>query len=351
MVFRPLSPLVLAVAVLAFSACASPYERGERLYRQGDPGGAIAEWRAVPESHHDYGRTYARLELVQAELERALDRYEKRAEFFESRDRLAEAVLYYRLAVKFDPSRTQILDHIQILYRQLRQREAQERSSLTEALRALELRQAAQHAETLEKLNPFDPAIQIDVREVRAKIGAEVLRHMVEGERAFAANDRGAARDSFSEVLALEPDNEAARGYLRVLRNAESLGDRSKPYPLPRSISREEILAEGYFGAAEAARERGEHFLALEGYLAALRVNEKHDGARRRLFELRRALKPRVDRLYREGKQYYEEEDLHNALLKWNHALLIDPGDMRTRESAERARRILSRLEELAGGA
>jgi tetratricopeptide (TPR) repeat protein len=337
--------------VLVFSACASPYERGERLYRQGDPGGAMAEWRAVRESHRDYGRTLARLELVQAELERTLDRYEKRAEFFESQDRLAEAVLYYRLAVKFDPSRKQILDHIQILYRQLRQREAEARSGLTEALGALELRQAARHANTLEKLNPFDPAIQIDVRQVRAKIRVEVSRHMVEGERAFAANDRAAARESFSEVLALEPNNEAARGYLQVMHDAENLEERGKLPPPPRSISHENILAEGHFGTAEKARERGEYFLALEGYLAALRVNEKHGGARRRLAELRRALKPQVNRLYRQGKQYYEEEDLHNALLKWDQALLIDPSDTRTRESAERARRILSRLEELAGGA
>lgn len=350
MVSRPVPPLHLVVAVLAFSACASSYEHGDRLYRQGDPGGAIAAWRAVPESHRDYGRTHARLELVQAELEQALDRYEKRAEFFESRDRLAEAVLYYRLAVKFDPSRTQILDHIQVLYRELRRREARERSDLAEALVALDLPKAAQHAETLEKLNPFDPAIQIDVRQVREKISIEVLRHLVEGERAFAANDRSAAREAFSEVLALEPDNDAARGHLKVLRDAESLGERGKLYPL-RSISREEILAEGHFGAAEAARERGDEFLALEEYVRALRVNGKHDGARRRLAELRSALEPMVDRLYREGKQYYEEEDLHNALLKWNHALLIDPDDTRTRESAERARRILSRLEELDGGA
>jgi tetratricopeptide (TPR) repeat protein len=350
MASRRHSPFVLTVAVLAFSGCASSYERGERLYRQGDPGGAVVEWRAVPESHRDYARTSARIERVQAELERALDRYEKRAEFFEGQDRLAEAVLYYRLAVKFDPSRTKILDHIQILYRQLRQREAEKHSGLAEALRELDLRKAAQHAETLEKLNPFDPAIQIDVRQVRAMIRVEVLRNMVEGERAFAANDRVAARESFSEVLALEPENEAARGYLRVLRDAERLGERGKLYPL-RSISREEILAEGHFGAAEAARERGEHFLALEEYVAALRVNQEHAGARRRLAELRLELKPQVDRLYREGKQYYEEDDLHNALLRWKQVLLIDPGDTRTRENAERARRILSRLEELAGGA
>jgi tetratricopeptide (TPR) repeat protein len=340
---RPLSARVVAVAALAFAACVTPYERGERLYRQGDPGGAIDQWQAVPESNADHRDARERLVLVQVELERALDRYEKRAEFFESQDRLAEAVLYYRLAVKFDPSRTQILDHVQIVYRQLHRREAEERAGLTEALRALDLRRAAQYAETLEKLNPFDPAIQIDVGQVRAEIGVEVSRHMLEGERAFAAGDRAAARRSFGEVLALEPDNEAARGYVKVMQDAQLS-------PWPRSTSRKAAAAVGHFDAAEAARERGEHFLALAEYEAALKENAKHAAARRRQAELRSEMKPRVDRLYREGKQYYEEEDLQNALLKWDQALLIDPEDTRTSESAERARRILIRLDELAGG-
>ena len=122
-----------------------------------------------------------------------------------------------------------------------------------------------------------------------------------------------------------------------------------KPSPI-RSISTEEILAEGHYRAAQPAEDGEELFRALSEYLAALRVNSRHQGARRGLTNLRRQLAPRVAGLYQAGERYFLDEDLHNALRVWRQLLLIEPNHPQALENVERAERILQRLEEIQSG-
>ena len=330
--------------------CASALDRGESLYRQGDVRGALEVWRAVPQDSNEYGRVQARLEIVEAEFARMLQRYAKRAAFFESEGRIAEALLYYRLAYNMDPGRQDLLEHVQALARQLREAEGEQTAGLRAALEAGDLKRASTHAETLERLNPFDPAVQLEVRQVRAESGARVLKHLALGEQAYAAGEREAARAAFQRVLELDPRNEAALGYLSYLKPFEELEAARTMPPPPASISQEEILAEGHYRSATEAERSGEHFWAIAEYEAAIRINPRHRAARRSLAKLRESLKPRVDELYQLGKRYFQEEDLHNALRAWRRALAIDPKDQRTRENVERAEKMLARLEEIQTG-
>ena len=350
-VLRALSALVL----IASLGCAGAYERGDRLYSQGDVGGALAAWRDIPPSSPEYPRAHARLETIEAELASSLARYEKRAEFYEDEGRLAEAVLYYRLALKLDPDRPQTLARTQSLYRELRTKETEERAKLSAALAAGSLREANESAERLQRLDPFDPAIQIELRQVRAETGAQVLRFLEEGKRAYALGDRGGARTAFEHVLELDHENEAALGYLSYIKRydqevAEQAEERRKPSngaPPPPTVSSEEILAEGRFRSGQRAEEQGDPFRAIQEYKAALRIEKNHAGASRRLNGLRQELAPKVPALYEQGKRYFQDEDLEKALVVWRNALLIAPDDQRTKENVDRAERILSRLEEI----
>jgi tetratricopeptide (TPR) repeat protein len=337
-------------------ACAQAYDRGEKLYSQGDVGGALAVWRSVPESSREYPRAHARLETLEAELASSLQRYEKRAQFFESEGRLAEAVLYYRLALKLDPDRPQTLDRVQKLFRDLHAQEDAERKRLAAALAGGNLRQANESAEKLSRLDPFDPAIQIEVRQVYAETGAQVLRSLEDGKRAYALGDRAGARAAFERALELDPENEAALGYLsyikrydqQVAEEDQQRRAKSSPgAPPPPTLSSQEILAEGHYRAGQQAEEAGEPYRALEEYIEALRIDDKHTGARRQLGSLRQELAPRVPALYEQGKRYFQDEDLEQALAVWREALLIAPDDQRTKENVDRAERILSRLEEI----
>lgn len=339
---------VAAAAALAASlGCAGPLERGERLYRQGDLAGARQIWRGVPASHGDHAEVQKRLEVADAEFERALLRYEKQAAFFESEDRLAESILYYRLAYNLDRSRTGLLDRTQYLARELASREQAEREGLEQALRANDLETASRHATNLARLNPFDPALQTDVREVRAGIGQQVEKHLERGKTAYAAGQRDAARGEFMTVLALDPRNETALGYLSYIHRFDQLETNRALPPPPGAVSRKEIVAEGHFRSAQQAEAAGEPFWAIAEYEAALSVDPEHRAARRSLTRLRKSMRPQTEELYALGKRYFQDEDLHNALRAWRRVLLIDPNDARTREHIERAERMLSRLEEI----
>jgi tetratricopeptide (TPR) repeat protein len=333
------------------TACAGPYTRGERLYRQGDLRGALEVWNAVPVGTDP--RVDERLPEVEAEFQRLLRRYEKRAEFFEAEGRLAEAVLFYRLALKLDPEQQMLLDRVQALVRVQQQVVQSKRQALQLTLAEGRLREAGDLVTQLSRLDPFDPAIQIEVRRVRADVGSEAQRHLNVGQEAFAAGNREGARRSFGAALELDARNETALGYLSYLQRFEEIeaepGLASPPSP-PETISQEEILAEGHFHAAEQAAAAGEPYRAISEYQAALRINPRHKRARRRLERVRDGLRPQIAELYDEGKRYFQEEDLNNALRVWRRVLLIDPGHQRTRENVERAERMLSRLEEIQTG-
>ena len=348
---------LLCALVVSLVGCAGAYENGERLYSQGDVAGALSAWRGIPQTSGEYPRAHARLEMVEAELSSSLARYEKRAEFFEDEGRLSEAVLYYRLALKLDPDRPQTLARTQSLYRQLRASETKERAKLAAALAAGSLQQANESAERLQVLDPFDPGIQIELRQVRAETGAQVLRFLEDGKRAYAFGDRTGARTAFEHVLELDAENEAALGYLsyikrydqEVAQQAEQAERRRTPAsaPPPPAVSSEEIIAEGRFRSGQQAEEAGDPYRAIREYEAALRIDARHAGAKRRLNALRTELAPQAPALYEQGKRYFQDEDLEKALVVWRNALLIAPDDQRTKENVDRAERILSRLEEI----
>jgi tetratricopeptide (TPR) repeat protein len=334
------------------AACASPVERGESLYRQGDLRGAVEIWRAVPESSSDYAASRARLGRADEEYALQRRRYEKRATFFESQERLAEAILYYRLAHRLDPQSADLIDRVQVLARTLDRRKGEERAALEAALERGELRTAKSHAETLAALDPFDPASQIEVRQARAEVGAEVLRHLEAGRQFYNAGERERAQAEFRAVLELDPDEQVALGHLAYLRRLDDLeSEAAREVQLPgRRVSQEEILAEGHYRAARRAARAGDPYAAIAQYTEALRINKNHAEAREELAQLRAELRPKVDDLYEQGKRYFQDEDLHNALRVWRNVLLIEPDNERTRENVDRAERILSRLEEIQTG-
>jgi tetratricopeptide (TPR) repeat protein len=358
---------VASLVGLLAAGCASRLDRADQLYRDGALREAVGVWRSVPADSAERPLAEERLRVVEGELGRMLRRFEKQAAFFEAEGRLAEALLYYRLALEIDPGRGATLDHVQGLARELRSRAAGLRSEMLASLERKDLVSAAQRANELLVVNPLDPAVQIDVRQVQHAIEAEVLSNMESDRHAYAAGDFDAARAAFEAVRALDDDHEEALGYLSYIelseRNAERNAGRNavrqattatvaaRPAAAARSEPRsEELLAEGYFRKGQRAERREQPFRALAEYERALAADPQHVGARQALEQLRAQLADQVPVLYEDGKRFFQDDDLHNALKHWNQVLLIQPDHPQAAENAQRARRILERLEELQGG-
>lgn len=345
-----------AVALgLIATGCASRLDQADELYRNGALREAVAVWRAVPEGSSERARAEERLRVVEDELSRMLRRFEKQAAFFESEGRLAEAILYYRLAFELDPARAATLDHVQRLARQLVSRAAGLRAGMADSLRRKDMNGASRQAGELLVLNPLDPAVQIDVSLVRHAISAEVLHELEIGRRAYGVGNWPVARRAFEAVRALDPGHEEALGYLSYIDVAErpqATRPASSPAAarLPGAPRAEQLLAEGHFRKGQEAERSDRPFRALEQYQRALSAEPGHEDARRALDHLRRALADRVPSLYENGKRYFQDDDLHNALKAWNQVLLIQPDHGQAAENAERAQRILERLEEIQGG-
>jgi tetratricopeptide (TPR) repeat protein len=342
--------LQLACALLA-AGCTTPLELGERRYREGDRIAALEIWRAVPEDSGDHARAAQRIAEVEAEFERLVVQYKQRGRYFEQRDRLAESILSYRLALELQPGDAGTLDHVQGLARTLASRKRELRSEYAAAVGGGDLARASELLGRLRTLDPIDPDLETDHRQFAEALRAEIERLSRVGRSAFGSGNLGAAERAFRGVLALDPEDESARGYLSYIAAIRAGGGRvgaaASDFDPSAFATEAEIRAEGFHQNSLAAERRGNLYAAIRQELRALEVDPKHAGARDHLAELRRRLAPELERLIDAGRVAFRNEDLYSALESWRQALLIDPENERTRAYVARAERQLQNLERL----
>lgn len=339
--------LFAALACTLF-ACTTPLQQGERLYREGDRLAALEAWRAIPSDAPDAAKVRTRIEVVEAEFERLVVQYKQRGRYYEAKERLAESILNYRLALKLQPADIETLAHVQELAREVASRKAELQASYAAALAAGNLPAAREQLASLRSLDPFDPKLETDARRLRGALRAAIEKHLVTGKRGFASGNIDAARRAFHAVLELDPDNESARGYLSYIttqrRDAVASGpaafDASAPFATDA-----EIRAEGSYQNALASERKGEPYAAIRHDMHALEADAEHAAARRHLNTMRRRMAPKVPTLIEAGRAAFRAEDLQSALDHWRLALLLDPANERIIAYIGRAEQQLQNLE------
>jgi tetratricopeptide (TPR) repeat protein len=359
---RAVAATLLAGVALA---CTTPLELGERRYREGDRRAALEIWRSVQPDSFYYESTQQRIAEVEREFQQLVVRYKKRARYFEDRGRLAESILNYRLALELQPDDRETLAHVQELARTLAARRAEAREVFRERFEAGDLAGAREAVDELERLDPFSPDTATDARQVEEALAREIERLLARGRRGFSNGNHRAAERAFREVLALDPENESAQGYLSYIARIRSSDSArvaaapappgavaAPPPPEPREIEATdaEIRAEGAYQNALAAERGGHLYDAIRFDLDALRSDPAHAAARSHLNGLRARLAPRVPELIESGKTHYQQEDLQAALDQWRRALLIDPENLQAREYRQRAERLRENLDRLRSG-
>jgi tetratricopeptide (TPR) repeat protein len=327
---------------------------GERLYREGDRLGALETWRAIPENSSDYSESRERITVLEEEFKRLVVRYKQRGRYFETKGRLAESILNYRLSLKLQPDDAVILSHVQQLARKLAARKKEREEAYRAAFDGSDLAAANRALEELRKLDPFDSQLETEERRLLEALRAEVNHQLAAGRHAFTAGRYASAEGPFRAVLALDPSNESARGYLSYIATIRRESERSPEQPAAFGAaetfaSDAEIRAEGFYQNALAAERGGDLYVAIRHDLRALEAHPEHDGARRHLETTRGKLARGVGSLIESGRDAFRNEDLQSALDLWRRALLVDPDNERARAYVARAERQLENLERLRG--
>jgi tetratricopeptide (TPR) repeat protein len=339
----------IGLAGLALLAgCQTPLERGDRLYREGDRLAALETWRGVPDADSRYPQARARIAVVEEESQQLAVRYRQRGHYFEEKGRLAESILDYRLALKLQPDDAETLERVQVLARSLAAQKAELGTAYADALAAGDLAGARRSLAALRELDAFDPELETDERTLRGALRAEVARGLEAGRKALSAGDLPLARHELRGVLALDPDNESARGYLAYAETVERQAAKSGSAGVPDPFASEaEIRAEGLYRNALAAEESGDLYEAIRHDVKALRADPQHRRAQVHLAHLRERLAFQVEPLIEQGREAFQKDDLQTALDAWRLALLIDPSNERTRAYIARVERQLANLESL----
>lgn len=351
------APALGLVACLVM-ACTTPLELGERRYQEGDPLAALGVWRGIQSDQFEYEAAQGRIREVEEEFGQRVRFYKKRALYYEERERLAESVLNYRLALRLQPDDRATLDHVQELVRRLAREREEKRIELRDAFARGDLAAARDALDRLEVLDPLSPETTNDGRPLEVALAAEIERRLSRGRRGFGSGDHQGAERAFRSVLELDPSNETAQGYLafieRIREQDREVAARPAAAEAPPELrevraSDAEIRAEGMYRNALAAERGGDSFEAIRWDLRALRSDSKHSRARRHLAALRGRLSPEVPKLIEAGRRRFQQEDLQSALDLWRRALLIDPNNVEAREYATRAEQLLESLDRLRG--
>jgi tetratricopeptide (TPR) repeat protein len=223
-----------ALACALLCGCAASGERGELLYSAGDLRGAIDSWRSA-----DAKRLAPRIAEVETELAGRVQRYVANARELEREGRLAEALLDYRLALELQPDDAETLAHVQQLARDA----VAQRSALLDAYREVRARGDLAAAEPalakLRRLDPIEPAYQIEEERLRGAIederrarreraraarAAQVESLVEAGRTAFGDEKLETALDLWRRALLIDPDNERIQAYIaRAERQLETL--------------------------------------------------------------------------------------------------------------------------------
>lgn len=340
--------IALAGLALLAAGCQTPLERGERLYREGDRLAALETWRGVDEGDSQYPEVRARITVVEEEFQQLVERYKQRGRYFEERGHLAESILDYRLALKLQPDDEETLAKVQELARTLAERKEELATRYGEAIGKGDLAAARRAFDALRSLDAFDPELETDERYLRAALHEEVARRLEAARHALSAASYAPARRELAAVLALEPNNESARGYLAYIDTVDREAGAPAPFDAPDPLASDaQIRAEGFYRNALAAEQSGDLYAAIRHDQRALRADPQHGRARAHLGHLREQLADRVDPLVEAGREAFQRDDLQSALDYWRLALLIEPGNERTRAYLARAERQLANLESL----
>jgi tetratricopeptide (TPR) repeat protein len=196
------------LALLGLLGCVTPLEQGEARYRAGDRRGALEIWRSAPAYFRSPELTQ-RISQVEAEFADLARGYQESAAKLEAEGRLAEALLDRRLALVLEPDDSDGWAHVQRLAREFTKRKAELASDYRSRLQSGDLEAAQSALVTLRTLDPFEPEFEIEERQLQDALVRERVKRKAElvaqYRQQVTVGDLQAARASLLELRTIDP--------------------------------------------------------------------------------------------------------------------------------------------------
>lgn len=355
--------MVLMIAVL--TACAPRTQAPPPA----DPDTLAADGRLydaimVLQTNPDLPDTAAKTRKYETMLAREVNTRVSQAKDLSGKGRLAESIRLYREAMKFDPRRTDLGEPVSRLNADLDTK----RTNLFTVLNAQMSAQNYPDAHTtllkLERLDPFSDDIGNRLNDVETKLAARYATSMNEGIELYRKRNYSQALTVFNRVLSVWPAHPQAANYRDRIKELYAEAAKMKPAaktakkasapstskpgqadePVAASI---EQIAAVRMTEAQQHLNKGEHAKALERYNKVLDLDPNNQEA----IKGRQAAITKIGRstedLFREGVNFYRNEQLDKAIERWNLVLLIDPAHDRAQKYLERAQRLLDKFREV----
>lgn len=176
------------------------------------------------------------------------------------------------------------------------------------------------------ELDPGNDSLLTRVAELNEAAQSSIRSMLNRANSHLTRNQLDEAQREYERVLAIDSRN------ARALRGLEAVRTKRNDEILQRAVS---------------AFNESNYMTSLRMFLQILDKDPRNREAGDYLNQVRRALEPEVDNLFRSGLQLYTKDNFKAAIEEWNKALLINPNHAATLEYRKRAEEKLQALERL----
>src|SRR5665213_1530368 len=159
----------------------------------------------------------------------------------------------------------------------------------------------------------FQQAFKINPKDSNAAVGqaqaidASINAHMEKASNFLLNNQYSDAIAEWQKVLKYQPDNQQARGFITDAQ------------------SKLKVEVDKHYAAGKAYAQKGDTLQALNEWNLGLQMDPTNEGIQKALKNLKSKKNDRTKALMAEAEEYYQSNDLSDAILSYQKAKEIDP--------------------------